>query len=79
MIIIVKGSRKNLVKKQKACIDYVNKKSNPMDSKTQEAVQDFQRWTNESGVFKNRTGDRHIVSYEQKEVKGKKEIKEAKK
>lgn len=59
-----------MVRKQKACIDYVNKKNNPLDSKVQEAVHDFQRWSKESRVFEGRDensrGMKKIASFEKK-------------
>ena len=71
-MIIITHSRKDLVKKQKACIDYVNrgiqsgKKST--DPKLQEAVQDLQRWSKDTKIYKdNREGLRHVVTYERKE------------
>jgi hypothetical protein len=59
--IIVKGSRKRMVRQQKAVIDYVDKQvrsgKDVLDPKIKEAVSDFSRWNNESGVYKNRDKD----------------------
>lgn len=53
MLIISRTSRKDLVRKQKAVIDYVNRNENYTSAPTQEAIQDLQRWSVESGIFKN--------------------------
>ncbi len=52
MQIIVKD-RSRLIRQQRAVINYVHKKDNPYDSKVQEAMKDFQRWSQESGVYKD--------------------------
>ena len=71
-MIIITHSRKELVKRQKACIDYVSKGiSNgidPNDKRLQEAVQDCQRWSKESGIYKNRDekGMKWITTFERK-------------
>ena len=52
MVQIIVKDRSRLVRQQKAVIDYVHKKDNPSDTKVQEAVKDFQRWSNESGIYK---------------------------
>jgi hypothetical protein len=56
--IIVKGSRKQLVKRQKAAIDYVDKRVRSCgghgDKKAQEAVKDYKRWSDESGIYDKR-------------------------
>lgn len=61
--IIVKGGRSSLVKRQRACIDYIDKKTRSgtdhSDSKVQEAVKDFQRWTDKSGVYKDKSGHKY--------------------
>lgn len=57
--IIVKKSRADIVRKQKAVIDYVDKGirsgKDHMDSKLQEACHDFQRWNKESKLFSEPT------------------------
>ena len=61
MQIIVKD-RARLVRQQKAVIDYVHKKDNPSDRKVQEAVKDFQRWSEESKIYNgNRINEDGIV------------------
>lgn len=52
MIIICK-SRKDLVRKQKAVIDYVNLRPEYNSAGVQEAIKDLQRWSKESGEFKD--------------------------
>lgn len=79
MVQIIIKDRARLVRQQKAVIDYVHKKDNPSDSKVQEAVKDFQRWSEESKVYKdNRIDDegrvidkgiQWITTFERKERK----------
>jgi hypothetical protein len=76
-MMIITHSRKDLVKKQKACIDYVsrgiqNGKSST-DPKLQEAVQDLQRWSQDTKIYKNENskGLRHIATFEGKDKNGK--------
>lgn len=52
MLIFTK-SRKSLVRRQKAVIDFVNRMDDYQSPRTKEAIQDFQRWSKESGVFKD--------------------------
>lgn len=69
-MIIITRSRKDLVRKQKACMDYVDRKNNPLDPKVQEAVEDFQRWSKESRIWdsrdENSKGMKWITSYDLK-------------
>ena len=53
MIIISRTSRKDLVRKQKAVINFVNRNDAYTSARTQEAIQDLQRWSVESGIFKD--------------------------
>ena len=55
-ITIITHSRKDLVRKQKACINEVNRRDNPYDNKTKEAIHDMERWSHESGIFKHHQG-----------------------
>lgn len=73
-MIIITHSRKELVRRQKACMDYVNKGINngkdPKEEGLQEAVSDFQRWSKESRVFNsldNNKSMRWVTTFERKE------------
>lgn len=73
-MIIITHSRKELVRRQKACMDYVNKGINngkdPKEEGLQEAVNDFQRWSKESRVFNNLDNNksmRWVTTFERKE------------
>ena len=73
-MIIITHSRKELVRRQKACMDYVNKGINngkdPQEEGLQEAVTDFQRWSKDSNVFKDTDNDnssKWVTTFERKE------------
>ena len=76
-MIIITHSRKDLVKKQRACIDYVNRGiqngKSSTDPKLQEAVKDLQRWSNDTKIYKNENskGLRHIATFERRNGKPK--------
>ena len=53
MIIISRTSRKDLVRKQKAVINFVNRNDDYTSVRTQAAIKDFQKWSTESGIFKD--------------------------
>jgi hypothetical protein len=79
MLILVKGSKKDLVRRQKACINEVSRMGYE-HPKCQEVINDFQRWSNESKVFKNVDNTaKWVTSYERrsKESGEKKEEKES--
>lgn len=65
-ILIFTKSRKDLVRKQKAVIGYVVRKNNPTSPQVREAFEDFQRWSKESGIFKDTRGREHIAHFEKK-------------
>lgn len=61
MIIINKSSRKDLVKKQKACVNEVwrltkEKGKECSDPKVKEVMHDFSRWTQESKILNDERG-----------------------
>jgi hypothetical protein len=71
-MIIITHSRKELVRRQKACLDYVNKGINngkdPKEEGLQEAVTDFQRWSKDSKVFNNTdNSSKWVTTFERKE------------
>jgi hypothetical protein len=68
-ITIITHSRKDLVRKQKACINEVCRRDNPYDNRTKEAIHDLQRWSKDSKIFAHHEGVEELDS-----IKGVKKI-----
>jgi len=71
MLIKVRGSRRDLVRRQKNNINYVNKHyhGGNTDENVRGAIAEFQKDAQESGLFKDTRGSEPIVTYQKKEDK----------